>query len=262
MDKTTFYKIQTWLADNNIAKIDSSQAKMQQRKDGKTFTIEEHLKGMIFSLLSAQMVWKKIEENEQQIDELFFHYNPQEIKEHDWQYFVNGLAELRCRNWLTNKNMKALRPNIETMEKIIQEYGSMDAFVTSKPQSEIVRMLTKAASPYKMKQMGSALAWEYLRNIGVDGAKPDVHMKRILGSKRLGISEHENAEDDEVLEAVRKLSEETGFWMADIDYLIWCYCASGKGEICTANPDCDRCVIRNECIYPKGKEEQQKLLYY
>ncbi|HJJ46127.1 MAG TPA: hypothetical protein O0Y17_03490, partial [Methanocorpusculum sp.] len=67
MDKTTIYKIQTWLAENNIAKIDSSQAKMQQRKDGKIFTIEEHIKGMIFSLLSAQMVWKKIEENEQQI---------------------------------------------------------------------------------------------------------------------------------------------------------------------------------------------------
>ncbi|MDO5828865.1 MAG: hypothetical protein Q4Q25_01810 [Methanocorpusculum sp.] len=184
MDKTTIYKIQTWLAENNIAKIDSSQAKMQQRKDGKIFTIEEHIKGMIFSLLSAQMVWKKIEENEQQIDELFFHYNPQEIKERDWQYFVNGLAELCCRNRFTNKNMKALRPNIETMEKIIQEYGSMDAFVTSKPQTEIVRMLTKAESPYKMKQMGSALAWEYLRNVGVDGAKPDVHMKRILGCRQ------------------------------------------------------------------------------
>lgn len=63
MDKTSFYKIQTWLAKNGIAEIDRSQAKMQQRKNGKIFTLEEHIKGRIFSLLSAQMVWRKIEQD-------------------------------------------------------------------------------------------------------------------------------------------------------------------------------------------------------
>ena len=41
---------------------------------------------------------------------------------------------------------------------------------------------------YKLKYVGKALAWEYLRNVGVDGAKPDTHLKRILGSNRLGYS--------------------------------------------------------------------------
>ncbi len=95
--------------------------------------------------------------------------------------------------------------------------------------------------------MGEALIWEYLRNVGVDGAKPDVHMKRILGHNRLGFSRYEEATNEEVINAMKQLSDETGLWMAQLDYMFWCFCATGKGEICTANPSCNRCVLRDEC---------------
>ncbi|HJJ29162.1 MAG TPA: hypothetical protein O0X70_07225, partial [Methanocorpusculum sp.] len=247
MDKTTFFQIQTYLAANNIAAIDTASTKMHQRAQGRHFTLEEHIKAMLFALLSAQMVWKKIEDNEENIDTLFFHYNPENIKQHDPQYYIDGLAQLKCRNRLTNANMQALHTNIETMQRIEKEYGSMDAFVTSENQLSIVEKLTNPASPYKIRRMGPALAWEYLRNIGVDAAKPDVHLKRLFGKSRLGISARETATDAEVLAAVRKLSEETGLYMAEIDYLLWCYCATGKAAICTANPSCEKCVIRKNC---------------
>ena len=130
----------------------------------------------------------------------------------------------------------------------------MDAFVTSKPQRVIVKMLSSSDSKYKINQMGPALAWEYLRNVGVDGAKPDVHMKRILGVSRLGMSKNVEASDDEVLDTVEMLSKQTGFWMAEIDYLFWAYCATDKGEICTANPHCEKCVIREYCNRSIEKE--------
>ena len=206
---------------------------------------------MVYSLLSAQTVWANIERNMPRIDKLFFDYNPEKIKERDYAYFVDGLARLRCRSRLTNNQMKVLHDNINTMERIVEEYGSMDSFVTSRSQIEIVKMLSDAKSDYKLKQMGPALIWEYLRNVGVDGAKPDVHMKRILGSNRLGVSRYEDATDEEVLATCKELSDKTGLWMAEIDYLIWLYCATDKGEICTANPRCDKCVIREYC--KKGK---------
>ncbi len=251
LNKKMVFKIKDYLKDNGIADIDDEKSKMQLRKEGKEFTFAEHIQGMIYSLLSAQTVWANIERNLVGIDKLFFNYDAEEIKKHDYAYFVSGLMRLGCGSRLTNAQMKALHQNIETFEHIIKDYGSMDAFVTSRPQKEIVKLLSSSGSKYKIKQFGPALTWEYLRNVGVDGAKPDVHMKRILGSERLGVSSAKDASDDEVLDAVKKLSDETGLWMAEIDYLFWAYCATDKGEICTANPRCRECVIRNECKYCK-----------
>ena len=247
MDKNVFLKIKDYLKSKGIADIDGEKSKMQLRKEGKTFSTEEHLHGMIYSLLSAQTVWGNIEKNFSNIDMLFDGYNIEQIKTHDANYYVKGLQNIGCGSRLTNAQMKVLHSNISTLETIIKEYGSMDAFVTSKPQREVVKLLSSGESKYKIKHMGPALAWEYLRNVGVDGAKPDVHMKRILGASRLGVSKRPEATDDEVLDVIEELSKSTGFWMAEIDYIFWVYCATGKGEICTANPQCDKCVIKDYC---------------
>ncbi len=247
MNKQVFLEIKKYLEDNRIANIDGETSKMQLRKEGKVFTTEEHLQGMIYSMLSAQTVWANVERHFSQIDKLFFYYDLSKIKAMEGTYFVKGLQSLGCGSRLTNAQMRSLHDNIATIEKIVREYGSMDAFVTSKPQREIVALLSSSTSKYKIKQLGPALAWEYLRNVGVDGAKPDVHMKRLLGVNRLGVSNKEEASDDEVLDAVEALSKETGYWMAQIDYLFWAYCATGKGEICTANPRCNKCVISQYC---------------
>lgn len=247
MNTEILYRVKDYLKRNRIADIDGETSKMDLRARGKAFTTEEHLQGMIYSFLSAQTVWANVERNLRNIDKVFFGYNINEIKKHDSEYFVMKIRQYGCGSRLTNNQMKALHENIDTVCRIVNEYGSMDAFVTSRPQREIVRLLTTSGSKYKIKQFGPALAWEYLRNVGVDGAKPDVHMKRILGSIRLGFSGREEATDDEVLDAIEQLSKDTGLWMAQIDYLFWCYCATGKGEICTANPRCDKCVIKEYC---------------
>ncbi len=247
MNKDTVTKVKNFLEGRKLLDLDNESTKMQLRKEGKEFTLSEHIEGMVYSLLSAQTVWANIERNKPAINKLFFDFDPELIKKKDYTYFVEGLGRLRCRSRLTNKQMQALHGNIETMERITKEYGSMDAFVTSAPQLEIVTLLSKSGSKYKLNMMGEALIWEYLRNVGIDGAKPDVHMKRILGCNRLGFSRYEEATNEEVIAAMKRLSEETGYYMAQLDYLFWCYCATGKGEICTANPRCSKCVIRDEC---------------
>lgn len=247
MDKNVALSIKKYLKDKGIADIGGEVSKMDLRAQGKEFTLSEHVEGMVYSLLSAQTVWANIERNKRGINKLFDNFDVKEIKKHDYQYYVDGLARLRCRSRLTNNQMKALHVNIATMERIASEYGSMDVFVTSKPQLEIVRLLSDPSSKYKLKQMGEALIWEYLRNVGVDGAKPDVHMKRILGANRLGVSKNEEASNEEVIKTMKQLSDETGLWMAQLDYLFWLYCATDKGEICTATPHCEKCVIRQYC---------------
>ena len=247
MNKNTVIKVKNYLENKGIIKISGEITPMDLRKNGKEFSLEEHIQGMIYSLLSAQTVWANIERNKPNIDKIFFNYNPEKILEKDYTYFVEALGIIRCRSRLTNGQMKVLHENIKTMQRIEDEYGSMDAFVTSENVERTVEKLSKTGSKYKIKMMGEALAREYLRNIGVDSGKPDVHMKRIMGSERLGVSEFSEASNDEVVAKLQDLSKETGLWMSQIDYIFWAYCATDMGEICTANPRCEKCVIRDEC---------------
>jgi len=247
IDKNAVYKVEKYLREKGVLDDSFGGLKMQLRKEGKRFSFEEHLQGLIYSQMSAQAVWANIERHFKQIDELFFHYNIHEINGRDGSYFSKGIISIGCGSRLTNKQMVVLHKNIEIMLSIVADYGSMDDFVTSAPAQQIVRKLSDSQSKYKLHQVGPALAWEYIRNVGIDGAKPDLHMKRIFGSSRLGCSKHESASDEEIFTTVKRLSEETGYFMAQIDYILWCFCAKGQGEICTAEPHCGQCPIRDCC---------------
>jgi len=247
IDKNTVFQIEKFLRNKKVLDDSFGGLKMQQRKDGKTFTFEEHLRALIYAQMSAQTVWAHIEQHFDQIDEIFFHYDISQINLRDGEYFVDKITSISCGSRLTHSQMAALHKNIAVMQKIVHDYGSMDIFVTSAPAPEIVLLLSDADSRYKLAQVGPALAWEYLRNVGIDGAKPDLHMKRILGRNRLACSKNEATSDEEVYQTVKKLSEETGYFMAQIDYIFWCFCASGKGEVCTADPHCSICPVKKDC---------------
>ena len=226
---------------------DSIHVMVTQRKAGKTFSLEEHIAGMVYALLSNQTEWSRIVPHLKDIDQLFFRYNPQKIKDTPASYFAEGIFALKCGNVSTAAQMRGLAYNIGIMERLAARYGSMDAFVTSAPPHKIVAMLSDAKSSYKLKQMGEALAWEYIRNVGIDGCKPDTHMKRFLGNGRMGRSAGELASAEEVIEQVEVLAKETGLERCAIDNIIWSFCANGYGQICTATPHCEKCVVKDYC---------------
>lgn len=223
------------------------EAVIHERKAGKIFSFADHIKGLVYALLTNQTKWYRIEPHLKEIDKLFFYYQSTKIKETPPQYFYNGLLALKCGNISTKAQMHSLDDNIAVFERIEKKYGSLDKFVTSAPPQEIVERLSKAGSAYKLRMIGEALAWEYLRNVGIDGAKPDTHLRRFLGSDRMGNGQNSPANPDEVTSQITKLSKETGLSKAEIDNLIWSFCADGYGAICTATPHCTQCVIRQYC---------------
>ena len=154
---------------------------------------------------------------------------------------------MKCGNMHTKAQMEALSGNIKTFRKIEKDFGSVDSFLASEQADQIVKRLSEKASPYKLRLMGDALVWEYLRNVGIDGAKPDTHLRRFLGSGRMGSSRKDVATVQEVYEQVEQLSRQTGMPKVQIDSLIWSFCADGYGEICTAVPHCEKCPIREWC---------------
>ena len=216
------------------------------RKNGKSFSFEEHLKGFIYAQLSALVSWKKIKDNQTRLDEIFCNFDRQQLKEKSAEDLIYEITAIKCHNpYTTKKQMQSLRANIETFEKIEQEYGSLEKFITHSTPSNIIKLLADSKSTYKLKYAGVALVCEYLRNLGMDIIKPDVHIKRIASVERLNLVTAKN--DYKIIDEFQELAQEIGISQVKMDYLLWNYCSKGYGEVCTATPKCDACVIKNYC---------------
>lgn len=219
------------------------------RRNGKSFSFEEHLKGFIYAQLSALVSWKNIKDNQTKLDEVFCNFDRRQLKEKSANVLIEEVTALKCHNPYTTKNqMRSLRANIETFEKIEQEFGSLEKFITHSTPSNIIKLLADSKSTYKLKYAGVALVCEYLRNVGMDIIKPDVHIKRIASAERLNLVTSKN--DYKIIDEFQELAEQTGIRPVKMDYLLWNYCSKGYGEVCTATPKCNNCVIKEYCTFP------------
>lgn len=219
---------------------------VEQRKSGKSFSFEEHLRGFVYAQLSALVSWKKIKDNQPRLDEIFCNFDRQQLKEKSVEDLINEITAIKCHNPYTTKNqMWSLKANIETFERIEQDFGSLEKFITHSTPSNIIKLLTDSNSTYKIKYMGVPIACEYVRNVGIDVIKPDVHIKRITSADRLNLVTEKS--DYKIIDELQKLSKQIGISPAKMDYLLWNYCSKGYGEICTATPKCNECVIRKYC---------------
>lgn len=227
------------------------------RNNGKVFSFEEHLKGFIYAQLSALASWKNIKDNQAKLDELFCNFDCSELKEQSTDFLIEEIKKLKCYSPYTTKNqMHALKANIETFEKIEQDYGNLEKFITHTTPVNIIKLLADSTSNYKLKYSGVALVCEYLRNVGIDVIKPDVHIKRILGAERLNIVKSKS--DYAIIAECKKLSDVIGISQVKMDYLLWNYCSKGYGEVCTAKPKCEMCAIRNFCKMNIIKNNQKE----
>lgn len=249
MDAKFIFMIQNELKTKGISYENRLMTQIKKRKAGKKYHLKEHIQAMIYAMLSNQSKWKHIEQHLPEIDVIFYGYDPEILKSVNDEELIHKIYECKCGNISTAKQMEALPYNIQIMEKIEQEYGSMDAFLNTYPANELVEKLSSNTSKYKLKMMGKALIWEYLRNVGIDGAKPDVHIKRFLSNERMGYGNHSPATEKEVYDTIKQLAYETGLTMIEIDAILWSYCADGYGAICTANPHCHNCCIKEMCHY-------------
>ena len=202
---------------------------------------------MVYALLSNQRPWKPIEDNLDEINEIFHNYDPSYLESINPDILINRIREIRCGNRSISIQMHALNYNINMFKRLIEIYGSMDNYVTSDSPLIIARSLSEGE--YKLKQMGIALVIEYLKNVGIDAFKPDLHARRLFGCNKLALSDKPDATENEVLKIVKQISAETGMRMIEIDNMIWQFCATGYAEICTANPHCDECLVRKRCKY-------------
>jgi endonuclease III len=219
---------------------------VERRAAGGRFTLKDHVKGLLLALLSNQRPWLPIARAMEQIEEALLGFDPDDLERADPLELTARLVELRCGNRAVAKQMRDLARNIATLRRIEAEHGSLDAFVTSAEPELIARQLSDSRSPYKVMQLGFTLATEYLRNVGISTAKPDLHVQRILGPERLGVFP-DGTSLEGMVQILATMAGDAGVSTSELDTLVWLFGAKGYGEICTASPACDRCMLAVRC---------------
>jgi len=244
---------------------------IDKRKSGGVFTLEDHIRAMVYSMLSAGIAWERINQYVDEttgritmIDEVFRQYNPEFLLQSDPSELRDKIKGLHCATQYTFNQMQALiNENIPKlimldkkygMEKVYQQFQNADETLKT-----LVVLLSSPNSCFKLHQMGEALVAEYLRNVGYEIAKPDRHIRRILGSEVLGCSGKKEVPIYEAFDIVSTIADESGKSKAKVDYILWAYCAKGYGEICTVDKrNCNNCVIHTHCNKKTNESEEKK----
>jgi endonuclease III len=220
----------------------------EERAKGRTFTLREHVRGLILAQLSNQRPWKPIADKLDQIAAVFADYDPAKLADADPDDLTSGLRRLHCGNRADKHQMASLASNVATFKRIEAKCGSMDAFVSSDRPDRIARVLSEPG-PYKLHYVGPALACEYLKNVGFRASKPDVHVRRILSRERLSYANGHPSEW-EAYAIIETLANQAGRNPAYLDNLLWMFCATDYGAICAAAPQCRRCSLSEFCEFP------------
>ena len=228
---------------NNLGQVEASK----KRNDRIQFTINDHLRALILAMLSVQRPWKPIMENMDKIDEIFYFYDPNRLEKADSESLITEIKAIKCGNRSINYQMKHLSDNIKQLQKIELEYGSLDNFVMNNPPEKVAKMLHSSNSEYELKGIGPALAMEYLKSVGIASVKPDLHIIRICGPGRLDIIPEKNSEKQ--FTAFKEFAKKANLTSTYLDNLFWIFGAKNFGEICSINPKCEICELKEYCNY-------------
>lgn len=243
------------------------KCQIERRNKGKRFTLKDHIRAMVYSMLSSGTSWdrvaKDIDPDTKCIipaDEIFCDYDVERLLVYTTEQLRDAVKSIGCGTSSTRKQMEAiLSNNIPQMITMEKENGTIDTYYQKFIEIDstlktLIIVLSTSGSIVKLEQMNIALVCEYLRNVGYDIPKPDRHICRILGSDYLSLSDKKTVPPFEAFDIVVKLAQLTGKPVAEVDYILWSYCAKGYGKICTVNnPKCDKCVAYKLCER-KGKE--------
>ena len=242
---------------------------LDKRKGGGAFPVGDHIRGMVYSMLTSGAAWNRLEPHIDTatgqipvIDDIFYQYDVNALLSVDPAVLVGRVKEHRLgTQYLTNQINALIGVNIGKLLAIEKEYGSVDNFYQSLADKNdnlkaLVRELSTVGKPYKFAQLGEALTAEYLKNVGYDIGKPDRHICRILGSEYLGCSKRKYAAPYEAIDIIADIAKSLNKPAAEVDYILWAYCANGFGEVCTkSKPKCmELCTAKSFCHY-KDKQE-------
>lgn len=221
---------------------------LNKRKNGGTFTMRDHLESLVTSFLCANRPNGPIYDNAERLREIFHNYDPDYLYSADPEELASSVCAISCGNKRIRQQMIDLRYNIDVLRRITVTYWSPDALLQFWPMSKrrVYNVLTNKYGAFKIKGLGDALFWQYIKQLGVDCVKPDVHLLRILS--RLGLLEP-YSDGFELNEKCSEISDEyPELSVTDVGEILWHFCAVDYLNICGSTPRCNSCPV-NSCPY-------------
>ena len=216
------------------------QKAQEKRAAGMPFTITDHLRGMVYAMLSAGVRWDAylrcvdpLTGRLPDIDAVFAQYDPAAIAELRAVDTEQRLAACHCHPRFIIRQMAYLKNNAVKLQAWQAAYGTVDRFyhILNDGQTRAERLLKAIISPgeTKLQGLGLALGAEYLRNVGYPMAKPDRHIRELFGSGCLGLSAEALAKPVYAMGLVDAIASKTGNNPAYVDYIFWASVAKGYG---------------------------------
>jgi len=252
--ESMFKKLESISIDNNfIDDISNRRKAIFDRNKPDSFFYEKlvgtiHVSGYKVSILRNR--WEDIKK-------AFSNYNVHKVSRYTDRDFKKMM-----QNPKLIKNQRKLRACIENakiMNEISEKYGSFGEYL-ERNKTDLKKLKEDLIN--RFHYLGNVLVLEYLKEIGIDSIKPDVHVVRVM--YRLGLinSERISPENiDKVIEVANKMSRLTGEKLSVIDAIFWMYGGSGdnhvKMAICSKNkPLCNDCPLPNYCVFYSKRDRE------
>lgn len=232
--------VKQWMEDKNYDWNTSySYTQIQKRKEGHVFTLNEHVEALVWSLLSANRPWYQIEQNREKLREVFHNFDAEYLLVVDPDVLTNKVTMLNCGNRRIVQQMEELRYNIQLLQQIDEKIPLHEFDVINTPYN-VAKALSEGT--LKLKGVAITLAFEFLKNVGVDCAKPDVHLHRLMERWHLPCFN-----EWEIQDSMQKVAKDNGLLVSQAASIMWQFCATGYFEVCTKEPHCSICPVKEYC---------------
>lgn len=150
--------------------------------------------------------------------------------------------------------------NAKVMKSLSEEYGSFGEYLSS--HSDDLHSLAVELT-LRFGSVGHTVALDYLKDVGMDVIKPDVHVLRVL--HRLGFLDSEKQSEQNIYRTIKVAEKMKSFpheKLSVIDAVLWMYGGSGDGHVkkamCNKNsPFCSECPLTAYCSYFSKEQKDE-----
>lgn len=213
-------------------------------------TDAEYFREIVKLVYDAGFRGSVVEKYKGELSEAFSDYDFMAVARKD---FRNLLAKSPIKN---RKKVKGCLKNARQMVKLVSEYGSFEAYLRSFGDVEhdieaFLRMQRDMRS--RFAYLGPTNFYGFMKYIGFDVLKPDLHVTRIMS--RLGLVSSPKPGQEEVLKEAWRIRDATHEKLRVIDQVFYTYGSADHGRVKTAvcgdKPRCKECYLPEYCSYYK-----------
>lgn len=229
---------------------------IERTKAGVKYTKRDHCEGLLLSILSANRPWIGIETHLNDLQEVFHGYDPDFLRSANPNDLAEAVIAIDCGNRRIRKQMEELPYNISILDYFEKKFGDVDAPMQMAVENplEVLWVLSDKKSNLKLKGVAVALAAQYMKNMGIDLVKPDIHLRRII--QRFGWTSW-YPDEMETIRICKQVAEQYKVTQLEVGTTLWQWCAVGYLRICGEQPRCSECPASISCYHARLINEQE-----